>query len=218
MTPPKKTSTIGISTSKKPPIPTISTPMPLGAVRDKHGIIKTKIGNINIIILPDSISAKLKLGGETTAKPNNSNISHKYLDGIITSFTPPAPLTVTIQTVYKKKVKPTNPSAYGRGTTLDDINNSNISLQFHEGSHGSSYLSFFTNNPPPEFSAKIGMTEKDFILVRDKYLNELKEYFDEVQIRQWREVDCVGTPSSDVLNKVDGTTCSTLSTPNPKYK
>jgi hypothetical protein len=226
MPPSKKTSTTGIPVKAAPRPSAISTPLPTGAVPDKKGIVTTTLNNIEIKILPDKIVTRLSspnASGETewkkktgltwVTKPDPTDKTKKTK--LIKSFIL-TPLQVTISTIYKKGVNPLANSAYGRGTTPSDIAAGRISLQFHEGSHGTRALRFFIMNDPPVFGGKIDMTETAFKAAWATYQTELKTYFDELELRERRDVDCVGTPYGGTFDK-KGTTCSTLATPNPKY-
>jgi hypothetical protein len=226
MPPPILTSTTGTPTTPAAKPAKISTPLPSSATTSKKGIVTTIINGIEITIMPDSFVAPAKLGqsdGETDnpwSQSSYRNVKTKpnpqdKKNPLIKSFYLP-PLKVTIFTVYKRGINPLNHSGYGRGTTTVDMAAGQISLQFHEGSHGQRALDFFTNNVPPTFGGKADMTLEDFKKAWLTYTSELKVYFGELLLRQRRDVDCVGTTFSGTF--AGGTTCSTLATPNPKFK
>lgn len=70
--------------------------------------------------------------------------------------------TFKIQTAYSPKAKPTDTSAYGRGTTPGDERVGNTSLGFHETCHRDDYLRYLKNNSLPTFGGRVGMTEQQY--------------------------------------------------------
>jgi hypothetical protein len=81
-----------------------------------------------------------------------------------------------IQTRYGRKAKSTDVSVYGRGTTAQDKTSGNVTLGFHEWCHQQEYLDFFTNNPFPVFTGKIGMSEEDFLEAAEQFNNDFDAY------------------------------------------
>ncbi|MGH7635900.1 MAG: hypothetical protein ACRENC_19390, partial [Gemmatimonadaceae bacterium] len=59
--------------------------------------------------------------------------------GLVVGCGVPTP-SLTVQTHYPRSVNPDGKSAYGRGTTPDDVAAKNTSLRFHEGQHGAAAL------------------------------------------------------------------------------
>lgn len=72
-------------------------------------------------------------------------------------------------------------SAYGRGTTPEDIAGGQVTprsttLWFHAGSHGLAYLEFLRNNPAPRFTGAVGMTRRQFTTAIDRWVSDLRQY------------------------------------------
>jgi hypothetical protein len=199
-----------------PPATSISTPLPTGATLNRGRFITTINGEIEVTILPDTTTTNPNIsGGRTSYNWSLGRFSPPRIDrgtGLVTSFTLPS-VKVTIQTVYRIRVNQAGTSAYGRGTTAVDQAAGNTTLRFHEGSHGTSALNYFRNHPLPTFTGAVGMTVIAFQAAMTQYQADVRTYFEQQVINNEREVDCVGTPATGILES--GSTCSTLTTPNP---
>jgi hypothetical protein len=60
--------------------------------------------------------------------------------------------------VYGRGLRADVPSAYGRGTTPEDVGAGTTTLGFHEGSHARDYLRFLGEHPFPQFTGAVGMS------------------------------------------------------------
>lgn len=78
-----------------------------------------------------------------------------------------------VQTSYGRKSKPTDPSRYGRGTTVKDKGAGDVTLGFHESCHREEFLDYLLNTPFPQFSGRIGMSESNFVDADTKFRQEL---------------------------------------------
>ena len=117
---------------------------------------------------------------------------------IVTSFSPPLSITVRIQTLYGSGVTAESPSAYGRGTTPEDIAGGretprSTSLGFHEGAHGLTFIEYLENLPSPQFTGSVDMTEAEFITARTQWQDDLRQYTRDINAFSERHTDCVGT-------------------------
>jgi len=101
--------------------------------------------------------------------------------------------TLTIQTAYGPHATPSDRSAYGRGTTDQDVANGNNTLGFHESCHREDYLSYLRNNPLPEFTGRIGMTTDDFRAALEAFHKAINTYFEAMDQYSQAHTDCVGT-------------------------
>ena len=216
----KGSSTIGVPAKKKARAAAISTPLPEEAKKNQNGNYSIKIGDVEVDFLLDTTTKYQFEDGITSSDTTQSDLKapHYALDarGLIKSFDKLPPVVISIYTVYRKGAKKLSDSKYGRGTTFWDRLFMTTSLQFHEGTHGSAIVDFLTRNPHPVFGGEVGMKEKEFKKEWVKYVKEIESYYKEMQLRQQRDIECVGKPSKETF--ADGTTCSTLATPNPKYK
>jgi Domain of unknown function (DUF4157) len=182
---------------KKLDDPKISTPVPGSAAKNKStGVYKLTVNGVKVEIYPD-VFVKGKSGGETVFKIIPKSWSFDGYDtdseGKISKVkNAPKMPKVVIKTTYGLTVKPGGTSAYGRGTTAADKKAGNTSLRFHEGSHGSDFLDYLTNNPFPKFPNGVGMAEADFKKAVEKYKKERGEYGQKMQEFTDTRTECVG--------------------------
>lgn len=166
---------------------------------DKTKDVSFKVNNVKIVVKPDSKTNKkaMENKAETTFKiRNNSSPGAKTLNGKISKINSvPAP-AIDIQTVYGKKVTSASKSAYGKGTTAADLKAGKTSLGYHEGSHGTDYLTFIKNNPIPQFAGTVGMTVKEYKKAQAEYKKAWKTYSSRMDSYSENLTDCVGTKAS----------------------
>lgn len=143
---------------------TTATPMPSDATVAASGGFTINLPNVDVIVLPDSSGGK---GNETSFKTNLPTTSYQFTSskdtGLITEFftmqgktkiplTIPAKLVVTIQTRFENVSNADQSSAYGRGTTAQDIQWGGKTLRFHEGSHGKGYIDYIKSHTFPSLA------------------------------------------------------------------
>jgi len=137
----------------------ISTPMPDGATvkRGSGNAVESyslTINGVLIRVVRDTTSTK---GNDTRPETNFSkNLSWeasgttglltKVKDDTGASFNP-RQIVVTIKTAYRGDADAT--SAYGKGTTAEDVAEKTTTLRAHEGQHGTDYIDYIRNNQPP---------------------------------------------------------------------
>jgi hypothetical protein len=140
-----------------------STPVPDKAVVDSAGGFKMSFPNVDVIVLPDTSGGS---GNATSFKTNLPTSSFQFsLDasGLITGFftvssktqtplTMPSKLVITIQTSFQNMGSVDSPSAYGKGTTAQDIKWGGTTLRFHEGSHGKGFIDFIASHNFPSIA------------------------------------------------------------------
>jgi len=182
--------------------PKVSTPLPTNAFvtplkKAEVGFAPGGVG-VHVTILPDKTGkVSPNKSGETSSQYHTTGLQYNYdRTKTITSFTPPT-IDVTIQTTYKKGADPSVPSAYGRGTTPEDIAAGNTSLRFHEGSHGQFNLDWLQTHPLPTFTGAVGMSVSDFKDATKQYTEAVKNYFDTMQQANVEAVDMVGNKMSN---------------------
>ena len=98
----------------------------------------------------------------------------------------------TIRTIYGPDVTAKSKSAYGRGTTKDDITAGHTSLGFHEGNHGLDFIAYLKNQQLPKFTGKVGMSEQAYQTAMDVYKGKITAYMTTMDNTSQKETDCVG--------------------------
>lgn len=172
---------------------------------------KFKIGDVSIEVRQDIKSKKVKeTGGKTTfkiewgfekVKGKKGKLEYQFpkykLDknGKVTKIvgTIPKARKLIIQSTYGTKALPEMKSAYGRGTTKADIKAGKTTLRFHEGSHGTDFIKFVKDNPPPEFQGKVGMKEADYVKAMADYNKQIEQYEKKMEEHTKIRTDCIGT-------------------------
>ncbi len=181
----------------------ISTPIAEGRSVDiLTGEVGFAANNIQIAIVPDGSDPSLGDRAETRINIHwEAPRYHWETRGrrrIVTSIDPaPAP-TARIQTFFGDRVTSTSTSGYGRGTTPEDIAGGRVtprstSVGFHEGSHGLDYVEFLQNNPPPQFTGRVGMTVQQYEAAITQYRNAWRDYQRRANEFSETRTDCVGT-------------------------
>lgn len=183
--------------------PGISTPIPEGEDVDlQTGNVSLSINGFDVVIAPDETDQGLNNGGETRIDLRWQTPGFRFertgRQTVVTSFTPPPQPTVRIQTFYAPGVTASSQSAYGRGTTPEDVAGGQVdprstTLGFHEGSHGLDYLEFIRNNPAPQFSGAVGMTRNQFRDAVNSWVSALRQYNADLESFSIQHTDCVGT-------------------------
>lgn len=183
---------------QKEPQPQTSTPRITGSKVTAEGAQQLSVGAIDVLIKPDVRGDATVDAGETTKKievtPKKFDVPYT-LDsaGRIKTFTAPEQkVTVTIQTSYGVDVDPTGRSAYGRGTTPEDIAAGNTSLKFHEGQHGLDFVQYLRDNPFPRFGGRKGMKLEAFSAAVTEYLEAVEKYGEAMDEAVLQSGDCVG--------------------------
>lgn len=175
---------------------TTATSMPGDAIVTAGGGFTMNLSNVSIIVLPDTSGGK---GNDTSFKTNLPTTSYQYNaskdTGLITEFftmqgktkvplTIPSKLVVTIQTRFESLLNADLSSAYGRGTTAQDIKWGGKTLRFHEGSHGKGFIDYIKSHTFP--SLAIGT-------VKPSDLRSISSMLKEMNAQSCQFVDQVGT-------------------------
>lgn len=176
-----------------PAAPAATTATPAGAKVAKDGTFP--LNGITVTIQPDLTVDELESAAKTNYDPKYGTAGFSFEGDKVTAFTPVPPVTVSIQTLYRKDAKPGDASAYGRGTTAEDKKAGNTTLRFHESQHGKDFLDYLGANPPPVFAGKVGMKTADFKAAQQRYLDAMKAYFKKMEAQSEIKTDCVGTPA-----------------------
>jgi hypothetical protein len=169
----------------------ITADLPTEAQVDRRGRASVTIGQVNVIVLPDRRNNAGR--AETTIQFSPYRINARTLGGRVTSFTGPGQPVATIQTVYGRRLRPDVPSAYGRGTTAEDVAAGTTTLGFHEGSHARDFLRFLRQHPYPQFTGAVGMSTRDFNAAMADYEREVGQYSDDLNAASLQGTECVGT-------------------------
>ena len=176
----------------------ITSPIPQSGVADPlsgNVTYSTKNG-FDVTILQDGVDQSLGSEGNTTIHVT-STPTFTSTGGKVDGFTVTKP-TATIQTFYGLSATRSGPSAYGRGTTAEDIAGGKVapkstSLAFHEGMHGVDFMQYVEQNPPPAFGGAKGMTEDAFKKKITEYQAALKAYGEKATAFSSKRTHCVGT-------------------------
>lgn len=182
-----------------------STPVPEDATVNAAGGFTMSLPNVDVIVLPDTSGGKGNDTSFTTNLPAGRFRFQKDSTGLITKFlkndgkTPlqmPSKLVFTIQTRYANISNVDQTSAYGRGTTPQDIQWGGKTLRFHEGSHGKGFIDFIRSHTWP--SLAIGtVKQNDFKTIND-------------------QTKAMGTESCDLVDQVGVTQDDFIKTPAGK--
>lgn len=148
------------------------------------------IGALTVTIKPDTTDSTLTAAAKTKYKLPDE-ITWISKGGRIASFQ--YKHEVWIQTNYRPDTSPDAPSAYGRGTTAEDIKTVRTSLGFHEGSHVLDILQYLREHPVPRFTGKVGMPLADFERLANKHKSLINQYKTEIEKYLIEKGDCVGT-------------------------
>jgi hypothetical protein len=186
-------------TQRANPTPPISTPLPAGTQRNRQGAATLDAGGVPVTVTPDTTSRArhLRNRAETRVLLNWRTPNYRQRGEVIESVDPVPRPTVTVGTTYGRGVTSQTPSAYGRGTTREDIAAEHTSLGFHEGSHGTNFLDYLNSHPLPQFSGRSGMSVQDYQQAVSDYNTEMQQYQQDMEAESRRSTDCVGIPGEN---------------------
>jgi hypothetical protein len=180
----------------------ISTPIAEGRTVNASGNINFTTNGFNVTILPDRIVRRLEPPARIEAHimvMNDIEFSHEPSgEQLVTRFVPPASPTVQIQTIFRRGVTAASRSAYGRGTTAEDVAGGAVtpastSIGFHEATHGLAVVEFLEHNPPPRFAGAVGMTRVAFEAEFSQWQRATHDYENHMNAFIERHGHCVGT-------------------------
>ena len=117
--------------------------------------------------------------------------------GGIAAVTPPPTPTLTVQTTYRAGVLRSDASAYGRGTTPEDVAGGAIDprstqLGFHEGNHALDFIAYVTANAPPAHGGTAG-TVRRYNSDTRAWHKARADYETALQKDSETRTECVGT-------------------------
>jgi len=168
------------------------------------GGVKLERGGVDVVVLPDAIDASVKEGAVTEFSFEYRGIDWEADEkGVVTKVTGPGKPKCSIRTTYSESETAQTKSAYGRGTTPEDVKAGRTSVRHHEGGHGSAYLEFLAVKPYPLFSGSVKMKVVKFKAAISEYYKAVKEYERRMNDFSVQNTDCVGT-TIDVFNKTKG--------------
>jgi hypothetical protein len=186
-------------------VPEISTPLPLEAPYDvTSGEAATTVGDLRVVFQKDS---RLKKGERIRNSPSSEGeTSFRFADvpayryrvdgqGRVSSFTFDSDYqpTVFVSTTYVEAADTASNSAYGRGTTREDVAANTKSLRFHEGNHGLDFYAYVKAHPFPAFPNVVGMTVRAMNAAISAYRAELQRYSADMDQFSKTRTDCVGS-------------------------
>lgn len=171
----------------------ISTPLKKDeAIMQKDGSAFLKVANVEVKVLPDTVSKNPKMKGAHTDFTLRIRRPKPTFDkGKLVGLDTPA-IMITIQTTYGPKVDPAGISAYGKGTTAEDQQAGTTSLRYHEGSHGLDYIQYIKENPP-SLHTSIGMSRGEYQTALSEFNQLMKNYAKNMNNFSKQRTDCVGS-------------------------
>jgi hypothetical protein len=185
----------GKDTAKPPPI---TTPLPQGSKREPTGEAILVMAGVKVVVLPDEQDSDPSMQGRAQTHGNLTwpLPGWEEQDGKVTAIETMVSPVLTIKTEYGPGVTAASPSAYGRGTTKEDVKTGRTSLGFHEGNHGLDFMRYVQNHPLPRLMARKGMRVEDFQKARDDYNTKMQAYQSALEAYSKKLTDCVGTPDA----------------------
>lgn len=125
--------------------------------------------------------------------PLSSSAPDKQL---IAGITKPAQVKIVVnaQTTFLSNQRPSDVSAYGRGTTQEDLRNGNVTLGFHELCHYEDAQAYFSQGNMPHYKAAVGMEYAEFGAELIKYQEALGKWWSGFTRFTTAKTECVGTP------------------------
>ncbi|MBA3831275.1 MAG: DUF4157 domain-containing protein [Chthoniobacterales bacterium] len=200
---------------------TMSTPLTQGLTRTGTGATTVTFGAVTVIVRPDVNNVQGMVGGATDfTVPAPAAINPTIRQGIVTAFTPPTGLTITIVTRYAQGVKAEGTSGYGAGTTASDKAVGGKSLRVHEGAHGERFMAMIAkanqDSPyPTTFTGTIGDTGQMFQRKVNQYVaaaNAFVRTVNAARRQAVRDVDCVGV-TIDTFHQQQGQRAAIMCAP-----
>ncbi|HEU5409265.1 MAG: hypothetical protein H8K07_08650 [Nitrospira sp.] len=193
----------GKSVSQQPPPKTV--PRKSSVMSQKNEFLDIKV---DVEVLPDGPGEALPKDAQTKFDTPNVKYQlpkYEYIEKnkrrtvtkLVSKFTITG--TITIQTLYLATASPKSISAYGRGTTKEDIEAGNTSLGFHESCHREDFLRYLKEQLLPIFKGKVGMTVVEYKKAEVQFQNDWYQYWDNMDDDSERRTDEVGKKKSDYL-------------------
>jgi hypothetical protein len=171
-----------------------TTQPPSGATTGRSGAATITLNGVVVTIKPDGTQGSggtfTEFNVSTSPRP-----SFRTTNGVVSSVTQPV-VRVSIQTKWAPGDSPSDSSAYGRGTTQDDINAGNTSLGFHESCHGADFLQYITSNAPSTYGVNIGDAADDANQATRDYSDAISAWSQAIRDYSTAQTDQVGTPGS----------------------
>ncbi len=103
--------------------------------------------------------------------------------------------TITIRTHYRDKADANKKSAYGRGTTKEDIESGDVTVGFHEKCHRDDWWTYLTTKDFPAFTGHVGMTETEYTKAQDQLDSDWEAYIEAGNQNTYDLTDDVGDPT-----------------------
>ena len=163
--------------------------------------------DVDAVVLSDKVDTSLGGGGDTEFSSEEMTVQapnfHLKDDGTIASFDAKFVFKgrMTIQVVYASSTERKETSAYGRGTTENDIKNGDKTVAFHESCHVADYQAFIKDNPLPMPTLKIGMTPKQYHAERTAFEGKYKKWNADILSDSNAKTDEVGKPTKSQFLK-----------------
>jgi len=186
-----------------------SAPIPPAAIIDPNTHIATfAINGVNVVVEPDQTLTRgtsVTFHRQRYAVNRSGALTVSYLrPRLIPSYTGTGrrkrvssvslSFTLYIKTYFGTRASSADTSAYGRGTTVDDIAAGNTSLGFHEGRHGQDYQDYIAQNPLPQITLAVPASIRDYNAAVKQFNREMRAYSASMGVYSHTNTDMVGTP------------------------
>lgn len=103
---------------------------------------------------------------------------------------------IELQIRYASDVKPEQKVAYGRGTTVSDVANGDITIGFHEHCHLDDWRGYLKSAKLPlEFEGKVGMSTTEYQQKQTDLEDKLQAFLDAGDALTVAQTDEVGNPT-----------------------
>ena len=177
----------------------ITTPLDITTPFSAGGVAHPVVPGFDVSILPDTTSQDeaMRNQAHTSVEVDANPAVPEHINtkgGLIDSMDPVGNVRITIRTTYGPGAQSSSESAYGRGTTQEDISAGRTSLGFHEGNHGLDYLEFLRNNPPPRFTAQEGQPEAEVQRAQEQFRRDVDDFNQRIARFTAQRTECVGKP------------------------
>lgn len=180
----------------------VTTPIPDDVtVTERRGRFLFSLNGFDVTVSPDTRVRRQTDSGVTHRSIGWGGIRARFRGTrgnlVATSINGPPTPTLTLFTSYRRRVDTTATSAYGRGTTAEDVAGARVttesdSLAFHESRHSQATLDFIRANRPPSFTGQVGDAMADVNSAITQWQSDARDYSNRLSRADTDQVHCVG--------------------------
>lgn len=180
----------------------VTTPIPDDVtVTQRRGRFLFSLNGFDVTVSPDTRVRRQSDSGLTHRDIHWGGIRARFRGArgnlVATSLSGPPTPRLTLFTSYRRGVDTTATSAYGRGTTAEDVAGARVttesdSLAFHESRHSQATLDFIRANRPPAFTRQVGDAMADVNAAITQWQSDARDYSNRLSRADKDQVHCVG--------------------------